>query len=112
MSGTVVSADPPAVPVKTTKPRPATVHDSKETYSNLGKQLEQSRISGSQHVIIPNHIHVPEADKLGFCFGSFDANFKVVTHSSTASEKNKSPIPETSEKTEERAKEQIRCVKL
>ncbi|WOH05827.1 hypothetical protein DCAR_0625248 [Daucus carota subsp. sativus] len=107
VSGTVVSADPPAVPVETTKPRPATVHDSKETYSILGKQLEQSRISGSQHVIIPNHIHVPEADKLGFCFGSFDANFKVVTHNSTASEKNKSPIPETSEKTEERAKEQI-----
>ncbi|XP_074357570.1 GBF-interacting protein 1 isoform X2 [Apium graveolens] len=105
VSGTVASAD---VPVESTKPRIAAgVLDSKETYSNLEKQLEQSHISESQHVIIPNHIHVPEADKLGFCFGSFDANFGRVTHSSNASAKEKNTLLETSEKIEEISKEQL-----
>lgn len=113
MSGTVVSADVPAVPVESTKPRIAAgVRDSKEIGSNLEKQLEQLHISDSQHVIIPNHIHVPEADKLGFCFGSFDANFGMITHNSNASEREKNTLPEISEKIEEIVEEQLRCVKF
>lgn len=107
VSGTVVSADVPAVPVESTKPRIATGVDSEEKYSNLEKQLEQSHVSDSQHVIIPNHIHVPEGAKLGFCFGSFDANFGIVKHYSNASEKEKNTLPETSEKIEERAEEKL-----
>lgn len=108
VSGTVVSADVPAVPVESTKPRIAAgVRDSKEIGSNLEKQLEQLHISDSQHVIIPNHIHVPEADKLGFCFGSFDANFGMITHNSNASEREKNTLPEISEKIEEIAEEQL-----
>ncbi|KAL7618920.1 hypothetical protein Lser_V15G02378 [Lactuca serriola] len=45
--------------------------DSKE--DELEKKLKESHISDDKHVIIPNHLHVPEAEKLGFCFGSFDA---------------------------------------
>ncbi|CAI9290560.1 unnamed protein product [Lactuca saligna] len=41
----------------------------------LEKKLKESHISDDKHVIIPNHLHVPEAEKLGFCFGSFDATF-------------------------------------
>ncbi|CAI9294913.1 unnamed protein product [Lactuca saligna] len=48
--------------------------DSKE--DEVEKKLKESHISDDkQHVIIPNHLHVPEAEKLGFCFGSFDATF-------------------------------------
>nr|KAJ0200504.1 hypothetical protein LSAT_V11C600318160 [Lactuca sativa] len=41
----------------------------------LEMKLKESHISDDKHVIIPNHLHVPEAEKLGFCFGSFDATF-------------------------------------
>ncbi|KAL0320041.1 UNVERIFIED_CONTAM: hypothetical protein Sradi_5265600 [Sesamum radiatum] len=53
---------------------------SKEATSKLQRKLEELHISDSQHVIIPNHIHVPEVGKLGFCFGSFDASFGVEMH--------------------------------
>lgn len=33
-------------------------------------------------MIIPNHLHVPEAEKLGFCFGSFDSSFGDPSHNS------------------------------
>ncbi|MGV7428783.1 hypothetical protein PJI19_28955, partial [Mycobacterium kansasii] len=71
--------------------------DSKETISDLDKKLEQSHISDSQHVIIPNHLHVPEIEKLGFCFGSFDANFNLNTSYSSGPENDKGPPSETSE---------------
>ncbi|XP_057792899.1 GBF-interacting protein 1-like isoform X2 [Salvia miltiorrhiza] len=50
---------------------------TKEATLELQKKLEESHISESQHVIIPNHLHVPEVEKLGFCFGSFDASFAL-----------------------------------
>lgn len=53
------------------------VATSKEPTLELQKKLEEMHISESQHVIIPNHLHVPEVEKLGFCFGSFDASFAL-----------------------------------
>lgn len=53
------------------------VATSKEPILELQKKLEESHISESQHVIIPDHLHVPEVEKLGFCFGSFDASFAL-----------------------------------
>ncbi|KZV20928.1 hypothetical protein F511_08842 [Dorcoceras hygrometricum] len=50
---------------------------SKETTLELQKKLEDSHICDVQHVIIPNNLHVPETEKLWFCFGSFDANFNL-----------------------------------
>lgn len=110
--GTVVSSEVPAVPVEAkTHSQPAAIAiDSKETISDLGKKLEQSHISDSQHVIIPNHLHVPEIEKLGFCFGSFDANFNLNTSYSSGPENDKSPPSETSEGIEESV-EQSRFVK-
>lgn len=55
----------------------AAVLTSKESTLELQKKLEEAHISESQHVIIPNHLHVPEVEKLGFCFGSFDASFAL-----------------------------------
>ncbi|GER54041.1 hypothetical protein STAS_31591 [Striga asiatica] len=57
------------------EPQTTPVLTSQETMSELQGKLEETYISDSQHVIIPNHLHVPEVEKLGFCFGSFDASF-------------------------------------
>lgn len=97
--GTIIPSDVPAVQVESsTRSLPEeTALDSKETISNLDKKLEQSHISDNQHVIIPNHLHVPEVEKLGFCFGSFDANFNLNTIYSSGPENDKSAPSETSE---------------
>ncbi|KAH6785195.1 hypothetical protein C2S51_037650 [Perilla frutescens var. frutescens] len=58
-------------------PNTPAVPTPKEDTLELQKKLEESHISESQHVIIPNHLHVPEVEKLGFCFGSFDASFAL-----------------------------------
>ncbi|KAL1555432.1 GBF-interacting protein 1-like isoform X3 [Salvia divinorum] len=50
---------------------------TKDATLELQKKLEESHISERQHVIMPNHLHVPEIEKLGFCFGSFDASFAL-----------------------------------
>ncbi|XP_023741655.1 GBF-interacting protein 1 [Lactuca sativa] len=56
----------------------STIPDPKETKLEEPEpepELEsESHIPDTQHVIIPNHLHVPEAEKLGFRFGSFDFN--------------------------------------
>ncbi|KAL8205354.1 hypothetical protein R6Q57_008912 [Mikania cordata] len=57
--------------------------DSRDATHGLEKKLEESHITDDQHVIIPNHLHVPEAEKLGFYFGSFDASFSFIANSSS-----------------------------
>lgn len=108
-SGTVDSSDSPATPLESiSQSQPASsVLDLKEASSELERKLEESHISDSQHVIIPNHLHVPEAEKLGFCFGSFDASFGFNTSGMNGPVSDKSPsLSETSEGTEEGAEEQ------
>nr|GEW38341.1 GBF-interacting protein 1-like isoform X1 [Tanacetum cinerariifolium] len=67
----------PAVPVEdhTSTLSASNNLGSQDTARELEKKLEESHISDVQHVIIPDHLHVPEAEKLGFCFGSFDPSF-------------------------------------
>ncbi|CAK9167185.1 unnamed protein product [Ilex paraguariensis] len=92
-----------------TQLRPAlSVFDSKEATSDLQSKLEKMLISAGQQVIIPNHLHVPDAEKLGFCFGSFDTSFGLNTSYSSVPESDKSPPPlsETSEEIEETVEEQ------
>ncbi|XP_074380837.1 GBF-interacting protein 1-like isoform X2 [Apium graveolens] len=80
---------------------------AKQTTFGLEKKLEETCISDSRQVIIPKHIQVPEVEKLGFIFGSFDANFGS---SIACPDNEKSPsIPETSEGMEENA-DQTRVV--
>ncbi|KAI3786414.1 hypothetical protein L1987_40067 [Smallanthus sonchifolius] len=71
----------PTVPVESQTSNPSAAGDSslKDTTGGLVKKLEEAHISDDQHVIIPKHLHVPEAEKLGFCFGSFDASFNATS---------------------------------
>lgn len=73
------SPDVPAVSIESHPESLSTpaVPTPKEATLELQKKLEESHISERQHVIIPNHLHVPEVEKLGFCFGSFDAPFAL-----------------------------------
>ncbi|KAL3821617.1 hypothetical protein ACJIZ3_007522 [Penstemon smallii] len=79
---------------------------SRDDTLELQRKLENSQISHRQHVIIPNHLHVPEAEKLGFCFGSFDASFGVDMSHIGVHEGDKSPpLSESSEAIDEPVKE-------
>ncbi|XP_071736703.1 GBF-interacting protein 1-like [Rutidosis leptorrhynchoides] len=62
-----------------------------ETDSKNATSEKESQILSGQHVIIPNHLHVPEADKLGFQFGSFDATFGVNSISLSGPMSDKTP---------------------
>ena len=61
-----------------------------------------------QHVILPNHIHVPESERTKLSFGSFGAGFGVSTGTFTVpdSEKSSTPLSETSQDIEEIVEEQ------
>ncbi|KAK2986439.1 hypothetical protein RJ640_011877 [Escallonia rubra] len=108
-SGTVASEVPAVSLEASTHPDVALgVADSKETTSELESKLEEFHISDNQHVIIPNHLHVPEAERIGFCFGSFDASFGFNTSYTSGLESEKSPPPhsEISDGIEESVEEQ------
>ncbi|XP_020597522.1 GBF-interacting protein 1-like isoform X3 [Phalaenopsis equestris] len=51
---------------------------SESMVSDISKKvpnLEDLRISDTQHVIIPDHLQVPESERTGLSFGSFGLNF-------------------------------------
>ncbi|CAL9191185.1 unnamed protein product [Musa hybrid cultivar] len=50
---------------------------SEETTMKLEKKLDELKLSDRQHVIIPNHLQVPESGRHGLSFGSFDENFEL-----------------------------------
>lgn len=68
-----------------TQPVP-NVADSDEATKKLQKELESLHVRDAQHVIIPNHIHVPEAVRSGLSFGSFDAAFVITPSRSSEPE--------------------------
>ncbi|XAR68243.1 hypothetical protein NMG60_11003312 [Bertholletia excelsa] len=86
------------------------VLDSKEATSQLQRKLEGLHISNGKTVIIPNHLHVPEAERIGFCFGSFDASFSLNASCSNGPEndRNPGPLSETSDSAEEMAEQSSR----
>ncbi|OVA19746.1 Protein of unknown function DUF1296 [Macleaya cordata] len=79
---------------------------SKEATSKLQKKLEELHFYDS-HVIIPNHLQVPESERTGLSFGSFDANFGVRTSYSNGldTEKISTTVSESSQEIEEIAEE-------
>ncbi|KAJ0733380.1 putative GBF-interacting protein [Helianthus annuus] len=83
-TGSTESIKLPVVEPESQTPNPFAARDldSKDAVHGLEKKLEESHISENQHVIIPNHLHVPEAEKLGFYFGSFDPSFSLNATSS------------------------------
>ncbi|CAA7409626.1 unnamed protein product [Spirodela intermedia] len=50
-----------------------------EAASKIELKLEDLHLSDGEHVIIPNHLQVPEAERSGLSFGSFDASFSLGT---------------------------------
>ncbi|KAK9035154.1 hypothetical protein V6N11_077203 [Hibiscus sabdariffa] len=84
------------------------VLDSEEATSKLQKKLEELHLPQRQHVIIPNHIHVPESERTKLSFGSFDASFGVTLSNVGCRESAKSPTPlsEASQDLDETAEEQ------
>ncbi|KAJ8564435.1 hypothetical protein K7X08_000895 [Anisodus acutangulus] len=92
-----------------TQPQPLGVDvETKEGTLELQQKLEKSHISDIQHVIIPNHLHVPEVEKLGFCFGSFEASMGLGMSANSAAESEKTPsLSGTSEGIEETTNEQF-----
>ncbi|KAK8588520.1 hypothetical protein V6N13_087436 [Hibiscus sabdariffa] len=83
------------------------VLDSEETTSKLQKKLEELHLP-QRHVIIPNHIHVPESERTKLSFGSFDASFGVTLSNVGCQESAKSPTPlsEASQEADETPEEQ------
>ncbi|KAL6553559.1 hypothetical protein OROGR_007401 [Orobanche gracilis] len=55
--------------------RPESQQTPEKSALKLPRKLEGLDVFDSQNVIIPNNLQVPDAGKLGFCFGSFDASF-------------------------------------
>lgn len=107
--GTAGLSDVPTTTVGATiQPQPiSNVFDSREATLKLQKKLEELHLSQRQHVILPDHIHVPESERAKLNFGSFGVSFGVVTSNSTAIEGEKSPTPESegSQGTEEAVEE-------
>lgn len=79
--------------------------------NNLQKELEGLHVRDAQHVIIPNHIHVPDAVRTGLSFGSFDATFVIASkYSSEADTENSKSVSEIEQGTEETVEEATRFV--
>ncbi|CAH8356473.1 unnamed protein product [Eruca vesicaria subsp. sativa] len=95
------------VPTEASEKSVEDVVPSAEGTSTLQRQLEDLQIQ-RQHVIIPNHILVPEAERTKFSFGSFDAGFSITSNSVAfpENEKRSAPLSQTSPEVEERFEEE------
>ncbi|KAJ6839306.1 GBF-interacting protein 1-like [Iris pallida] len=82
---------------------------SEDSATKLHSKLEELQVSDSKHVIIPNHLQVPESERTGLSFGSFDANFGLSTSfvNDTASDKISAKLSESSQETEENVEEPV-----
>lgn len=80
--------------------------------TKLQEKLEDLYVRDDQHVIIPNHLQVPEADRTGISFGSFGTGFATNVSSSFATnvsssfandecDENYTPLPDASREAEE-----------
>ncbi|KAM0063107.1 putative GBF-interacting protein [Helianthus debilis subsp. tardiflorus] len=109
-TGSTESIKLPVVEPERQTPNPFAARDldSKDAVHGLEKKLEESHISDNQHVIIPNHLHVPEAEKLGFYFGSFDPSFSLNATSSNGPGPVSDESSEASEVVDESVDEQPR----
>ncbi|XP_027063764.1 uncharacterized protein [Coffea arabica] len=108
-SGTLASSEAPALSVEASTKMATALNDldSKEANVRLQRKFEELHVSDGQHVIIPHHLHVPEAEKLGFCFGSFDTSFGISTSSINAPENDHSASSSETSDGNEAAEEQF-----
>ncbi|WOL07562.1 GBF-interacting protein 1-like isoform X5 [Canna indica] len=54
---------------------PSCLVDSEETTWKIEKKLDELKLPTRQHVFIPTHLQVPDYERYGLSFGSFDASF-------------------------------------
>ncbi|XP_019431617.1 PREDICTED: GBF-interacting protein 1-like isoform X2 [Lupinus angustifolius] len=82
--------------------------DTQEDTSKPQRKLEDLNLTQRQHVILPNHIFVPDSEKNKFSFGSLGVTFGVNTSdvNGPESEKSYTPLSETSQSIEETVEEQ------
>ncbi|KAE8699585.1 hyphally regulated cell wall protein 3-like isoform X2 [Hibiscus syriacus] len=107
-SGTTGASDVPTSSVE------ANVHlqpvsrvlDSEEATSKMQKKLEELHLPQRQHVIIPNHIHVPESERTKLSFGSFDFGVTLSNAGYQDSAKSPTPLSEPSQDVDETPEEQ------
>ncbi|KAL1211997.1 GBF-interacting protein 1-like [Cardamine amara subsp. amara] len=106
-SGASSTTEALAVPTEASEKSVEDVIPSAETTSRLQKQLEDLQIQ-RQHVIIPNHILVPEAERTKLSFGSFDAGFSITSSSVACSENEKrsASLSQNSQEVEESFEEE------
>ncbi|KAF3783564.1 GBF-interacting protein 1 [Nymphaea thermarum] len=79
---------------------------SEEATSTIQKKLEELHFSDGQHVIIPNHLQVPESERSALSFGSFGASFDVGGVSSDLDGgKSSTPLSESSQVVDESSEE-------
>lgn len=79
----------------------ASVTAAEETTSKLQKKLQDLHFSDNRNVIIPNHLQVPEAERSGLSFGSFDASFAMSTNFANGLNSDKIASPPLSESSQE-----------
>ncbi|KAL0744168.1 hypothetical protein Bca4012_085681 [Brassica carinata] len=104
--GSGASATTEALAVPTEASEKSVKDVPSEGVSSLQRQLEDLQVQ-RQHVIIPNHILVPEAERTKLSFGSFDAGFSI-TSSSVAfpeNEKRSAPLSQNSQEVENNLEE-------
>ncbi|KAL5972425.1 hypothetical protein ACLOJK_041679 [Asimina triloba] len=99
-------AQPVTAEVNEQSPPASSAAGSEVSATKLRKKLEEVRLSDS-HVIIPNHLHVPEAERCGLSFGSFDASFRLNSSFANGPDTDKSstPLSESSQAIEESTEE-------
>lgn len=106
-SGASSTGEALAVPTEGSDISVENVIPSAEATARLQRQLEDLQIQ-HQHVIIPNHILVPEAERTKLSFGSFDAGFSITSSSVVCpeNEKRSAPLSHNSQEVEESFEEE------
>ncbi|XP_056842117.1 GBF-interacting protein 1-like isoform X2 [Raphanus sativus] len=105
-SGASATSEALAVPTEASEKSVKDVPSADGT-SRLQRQLEDLQVQ-RQHVIIPNHILVPEAERTKFSFGSFDAGFSITSSSVVfpENEKRSAPLSQNSQEVEDSLEEE------
>ncbi|XP_039027387.1 GBF-interacting protein 1-like isoform X2 [Hibiscus syriacus] len=107
-SGTAGASEVPIFSLETNAHSLPVSFESEVATSKLQKKLEELHFPHRQHVIIPDHIHVPESERIKLSFGSFDAGFGVALNNVGSQETDKSSthLSEASQDVHETAEEQ------
>ncbi|CAN1236067.1 GBF-interacting protein 1 [Linum grandiflorum] len=91
----------PSVAVKTIPQSQLVSEGDKDAPASKLNKLKELNLPQRQHVIIPNHIHVPESERTKLSFGSFDTSFGVAKSYASGQESEKSSATQSVEEVSE-----------